>query len=61
MRRTAGAAGATLAMRTVLLEPISFAASARPGPPSDRVRFGIIGVGMQGTGLLRNAISIPGV
>ena len=61
MRRTTSAAGATLAMRTVLLEPISFAASARRGPPSDRVRFGIIGVGMQGTGLLRNAISIPGV
>jgi predicted dehydrogenase len=61
MRHTAGVAGATLAMRTVLLEPISFAASARPVPPSARVRFGIIGVGMQGTGLLRNAISIPGV
>jgi predicted dehydrogenase len=61
IRRTAGAAGATLAARTVLLEPLFGAAAPRAVPPSDRVRFGIIGVGMQGTGLLRNAVSIPGV
>jgi predicted dehydrogenase len=61
MWRSAGVAGATLAARTVILEPLSLAASARAVPPSDRVRFGIIGVGMQGTGLLRNAISLPGV
>ena len=30
-------------------------------PPSDRVRFGIIGIGMQGSGLLPNAIGLPGV
>jgi predicted dehydrogenase len=29
--------------------------------PSDRVRFGMIGVGMQGSGLLANAITLPGV
>jgi predicted dehydrogenase len=29
--------------------------------PSDRVRFGMIGIGMQGSGLLPNAISLPGV
>jgi predicted dehydrogenase len=29
--------------------------------PSERVRFGIIGVGMQGNGLLSTAISLPGV
>jgi len=61
MRRTAGAAGATLAARTVMLEPMSLAGAPRIVPPSDRVRFGIIGVGMQGTGLLRNAIAISGV
>src|SRR3954453_22162071 len=27
----------------------------------ERVRFGIIGVGMQGSGLLQNAISLPGI
>ena len=30
-------------------------------PPSDRVRFGIIGIGMQGCGLLPDAIQLPGV
>jgi predicted dehydrogenase len=29
--------------------------------PSDRVRFGMIGIGMQGSGLLPNAISLPGI
>ena len=61
IRRTAGAAGATLAARTVLLEPLFGATAPRAVPAGDRVRFGIIGVGMQGTGLLRNAMAIPGV
>jgi predicted dehydrogenase len=29
--------------------------------PSDRIRFGIIGIGMQGSGLLSTAINLPGV
>jgi predicted dehydrogenase len=29
--------------------------------PSDRVRFGMIGIGMQGSGLLPSAISLPGI
>jgi predicted dehydrogenase len=34
---------------------------AEPPPaPSDRVRFGMIGIGMQGTNLLATAISLPG-
>jgi predicted dehydrogenase len=32
-----------------------------PVPPSDQVRFGIIGIGMQGSGLLRAALTLPGV
>src|SRR5207249_5572036 len=35
--------------------------SANPVAPSDRVRFGIVGVGMEGTGLLTTAIQLPGV
>lgn len=31
-----------------------------PAPPSDQVRFGIIGIGMQGSGLLHAALSLPG-
>lgn len=54
-------AGAALAARTVVLEPRFAFASARAVPASDRVRFGIIGVGMQGAGLLRTAIALPGV
>jgi predicted dehydrogenase len=61
MRGTAGAAGVTLAAGSILLEPAELAASARSVPPSERVRFGIIGIGMQGAGLLRTAISLPGV
>ena len=61
MRRTVGVAGAAMAVRTVLLDPGPFYASPAPVPPSDTVRFGIIGIGMQGTGLLRTAISLPGV
>jgi len=44
-----GAAG------TVLLAPQAMAASA------ERVRFGMIGIGMQGSGLLSTAITLPGV
>jgi len=29
--------------------------------PSDKVRFGIVGVGMEGTGLLTTAVQLPGV
>ena len=55
------AAGALVAARTVLLDPEPMAASPKPAPPSDRVRFGIIGIGMQGSGLLGTAITLPGV
>ncbi len=55
------AAGAMVAARTVLLDPESMAASPKPVPASDRVRFGIIGIGMQGSGLLGTAITLPGV
>lgn len=53
LRSSAGLVGAN----AILLE-------ADPLPqqtaPSDRIRFGIIGIGMQGTNLLNTAISIPG-
>jgi predicted dehydrogenase len=58
LQTTAGAAGALLAARTVLLDPEPMQAYPQP---SDRVRFGIIGIGMQGSGLLTNAITLPGV
>jgi predicted dehydrogenase len=44
-----------------MLDPGRLAAAPRPVPPSDTVHLGIIGVGMQGSGLLRTSIRIPGV
>lgn len=57
----AAAAGASLAAKTILLAPEPLFSSALPVPPSDRLRFGIIGVGMQGNWLLGSAIELPGM
>jgi len=56
----ATAAGGLIASNTVLLGPFA-AAAARAPAASDRVRFGMVGVGMQGSGLLREAIALPGI
>jgi predicted dehydrogenase len=55
----AAGAGSLFAGKTILLDAPSLA--AQPVPPSDRLRFGIIGVGMEGSGLLSTAITLPGV
>src|SRR5689334_15948918 len=55
----ATAAGATLAARTFLLEPEPMFAA--PLGTNDRVRFGMIGIGMQGSSLLTESIKLPGV
>ncbi len=55
---SAAAAGGLLVAKTVRLEAQPF---PRAVAPSDRVRFGMIGIGMQGSGLLAGAITIPGV
>lgn len=56
----AAAAGA-LTTTSVLLHEEPLWASPRPVAPSDRVRFGMVGVGMQGSGLLGHAIELSGV
>ncbi len=61
-----GAAAAGLSLAGDLLPPAALAQPApqpapRPVPPSDRVRFGIVGVGMQGSALLAESIRLPGV
>src|SRR5467141_558104 len=61
LHRTAGAAGALAASPTIFLEPEHIPLPLQSTPPSDRLRFGIIGVGMQGNGLLKDAIQLPGV
>ncbi len=63
------AAGAALAGNAMMLDPDAYgksawglsAGSARTVAPSDTVRFGIIGVGMQGSGLMATSIKLPGV
>jgi predicted dehydrogenase len=55
------AAGATIAAKTILLDPEPMFASPRQVAPSDRLRLGIIGIGMQGNWLLSSAIDLPGV
>ena len=61
MWRAAGTAGAGLASKTILLDPGPANAEQAAAAPSDKLRFGIIGIGMQGSGLLRGAITHPGV
>ena len=58
---SAAAAGGTLAGKTILLTPEPLQTVRRSVAASDRVRFGIIGVGMQGSGLLGTSITLPGV
>src|SRR6266850_1134543 len=61
LHRTAGAAGALAASPAIFLEPEHIPLPMQSTAPSDRLRFGIIGIGMQGSGLLRDAIQLPGV
>jgi predicted dehydrogenase len=61
MRGTAAATGAIFGARTVVLEPGPLEASPCPVPPSDRVSFGLVGVGIEGSGLLKTTLQIPGV
>jgi predicted dehydrogenase len=61
LQSTAGAAGASLAAAAVLLESAPLLAASNPASASERIRFGIVGVGMEGSDLLTKAISLPGV
>ena len=58
LQGSAAAAGGLAVAKTIKLEA---APLRRAVAPSDRVRFGMIGIGMQGSGLLGQAITIPGV
>ncbi len=53
-------AGGLLAGRVIPLDATTFARGPGQVAPSDTVRFGIIGVGMQGSGLLSDALALPG-
>jgi len=57
---SAAAAGASLASKSIFLSPEPLFADT-PVAESDRLRLGIIGIGMQGSGLLGASIELPGV
>src|ERR1700681_2959639 len=58
LKTSAGVVG----VNAIQLEAEPFAQTRESGAaPSDRVRFGIIGIGMQGTNLLGASIALPGV
>jgi len=57
---TAGATGA-LAANALPLNSEPLFSTIPPRAASDRVRFGIVGVGMEGSNLLTTAIQLPGV
>src|SRR6202161_4375809 len=61
LQTTAGAAGAALAPRSILLHSEPLSEVSQSAAPSDRLRFGIVGVGMEGSNLLATAIQLPGV
>src|SRR5436309_11627146 len=63
IRRRSFLAGALAVPGVVGTDAIGFEAQTTQGsePGIEWVRFGIIGVGMQGSGLLANAITLPGV
>src|SRR5438445_377194 len=56
---SAAAAGASLAAHSMVPLPRNLIPAAVPA--SDRVRFGMVGVGMQGNWLLSESIKLPGV
>ena len=62
LQASAIAAGGLLSpsAKAILLEPQSQSVPSKPVGPNDRIRFGIIGIGMQGSNLLASALSIPG-
>jgi predicted dehydrogenase len=61
LQTTAGAAGASLLARSNYLDAEPIPTAAQAAPASDRVRFGIVGVGMEGSGVLSTAIQLRGV
>src|SRR5580704_12972794 len=60
LQATAATTGAVLAAKGIRLEAETIPSRFSMNAPSDRIRFGIIGVGMQGNGLLSTAVGLPG-
>ena len=61
LQTTAAAAGAALASNSIRLDAEASHIPVPGSSPSDRIRFGIVGVGMEGSGVLATAVALPGV
>lgn len=61
IRLGAGATALAAAGKITILDPRPLLASPWPVPPSDTVRFGIIGTGVRGCELLQGTLRVPGV
>ena len=59
--QTAGAASASFIAGSNILDAEPIPSASQTAAPSDQVRFGIIGVGMEGSSLLATAIQLRGV
>src|SRR5664279_3017660 len=55
------ATGGLLASRAIQLNAQPYGSTSKKVAPSDRLRFGIIGIGMEGSGLLTGAVTLPGI
>src|SRR5271167_56303 len=60
LQTAAGAAGLALATKAIALPEPAYAQQWASGPNGAMVQFGIIGIGMQGSGLLKTAVELPG-
>ena len=61
IRAGMGAAAAGVAAKVTVLEPLRVWGGARAFPPSDTVRFAIVGTGVEGCSLLTASLAVPGI
>jgi predicted dehydrogenase len=55
------ATGGLLASRAIQLNAQPYGLTSKKVAPSDKLRFGIIGIGMEGSGLLNGTMALPGI
>jgi predicted dehydrogenase len=60
IQAAAGAASLALATKVIALPEPAYAQQWASGPNGETVQFGIIGIGMQGSGLLKTSVELPG-
>jgi len=61
LQTTTSIAGASLVGAGFLFDPVPSSAQAKTVAASDRVRFGIVGIGMEGANLLEMSVQLQGV